>query len=304
MLEGADLSDYAWCNTNNHRDTEAYHQMAGPHFSAWYRERIEETRMDKWASTLGDLCGDRLVRSRVFIITPCQQRQFFQPAAVLASKGVRASRLMREEAEELAAELGLASEEAFVAPPSGWFVRTSACSPKDAMHDGGAGPHDSLTSVLLALFASERIHKSIKDYCNDMTVYLMPFDVAVNIQRELRVFVCEGSVSAISQYDIFNFSIFSHMSNEDLAGIAQKIDAFHRNEVAPRWSDAGGISSYVMDVEYIASDASKPEEQVRLIELNCFGAELAAASALFHWVHDASELYSARSLCMRIRALE
>jgi len=43
---------------------------------------------------------------------------------------------------------------------------------------------------------------------------------------------------------------------------------------------------------------------VRLIELNSFGAEMAATSALFHWVRDVEELYSAETICIRVRAAE
>ena len=136
----------------------------------------------------------------------------------------------------------------------------------------------------------------MKGYEDDIKVYLVPFDRAVAIERELRVFVSDNKVTAMSQYDVFNSSVFSSMNDEQLASVARCVDNFHRQQVLPLWD---GISSYVMDVEYIAED-----NRVQLIELNSFGAELAAASALFHWVRDANKLYASESPCIRVRATQ
>lgn len=257
--------------------------------------------MEKWAAALADLCGERLVGGRVLTISTSQQRRYFKPAAQLAKQGVRARRLLKEEADDLAAELLASFDKPLETPTMGWFVRSSACSPKDACHDGGAGPHQSLVDVLLALLASDRIHTSMRDYETDITVYLMPFDTTVNTDRELRVFVHERQVTAMSQYDCLNPScVFGKMDTEELAAVACCVDSFHRELVSPRWEAAGGIASYVMDVEYIMGEGADNEPQVRLIELNSFGAEYAAASALFHWVRDASELHSSSRLCIRV----
>jgi len=303
-LVGADVSDYQWCNTNNHRDTERYQSLEGPGFRQWYREQLDETSMERWAMPLAALCGERLTACRTLTIGASQQHRYFRPAAQVAFQGVSATRLLKDEAQDLASELEASLEEELVVPAQGWFVRTSACSPKDALEDGGAGPHHALLSVILALLASERIHKSMKDYSQDVVVYLMPFDETVTLQRELRVFVFEGQVAAMSQYDLFNASIFSEMSDEEQARVARCVDRFCRDHLNPRWAGIGGIASYVMDVECVPGHDADGEWQIRLVELNCFGAELAAGSALFHWVHDASELYSASRLCIRTRAAD
>ena len=53
-----------------------------------------------------------------------------------------------------------------------------------------------------------------------------------------------------------------------------------------------------MDVECVFANGTVAENEacvdIRLIELNSFGAELAAASGLFHWVRDATLLDSVR----------
>lgn len=278
--------------------------MEGPGFRQWYREQLSETAMQRWAIPLAALCGERLTTARTLTISASQQGRYFRPASEVAFQGVSASRLLKEEAQDLASELEASAGDELVAPAQGWFVRTSSCSPKDAFEDGGVGPHHSLLSVLLSLLASERIHKSMKDYSSDAVVYLIPFDETVTLDRELRVFVFEGNVAAMSQYDIFNPSIFSRMSDEQQAKVARCVDSFCRDQLNPQWAAIGGIASYVMDVECVPQDDADGEWQIRLIELNSFGAELAAGSALFHWVHDASEVYSSSRLCIRTRSAD
>lgn len=312
LLDGAELSSYQWCNTNNHRDTDRYVELTAQG-GDWYRSTQEETRMEKWAAVLGDLCGNRLLDVCKLIISASQQRRYFKPASQLALVGARASSLLKEEAEDLEEELMASCGKSLEPPVGGWFVRTSACSPKDAWHDGGAGPHQSLQKVLLALLASDRIHRSMQaeGYDVDTIVYLMPFDAKVSIGRELRVFVHERQVTAMSQYDVHSTSeIFAQMDNECLAAVAHCVDAFHRELLSPRWEAAGGIASYIMDVEYIENENGDENDdtkmrmgpQVRLIELNSFGAEQAAGSALFHWLRDSAELYSSDRLSIRIRS--
>jgi len=261
--------------------------------------------MQKWSSVLGEFCGQRLLYMHTVIISAEQQRRYFKPASQLAMAGARAKRLFADDARDLAEELLSTCAQDLEPPPLGWFVRTTACSPKDACQDGGAGPHYSLPEALLALLGSERIHRSMRDYNTDAIVYLMPFDPAVTLDRELRVFVHERRITAMSQYDCINpSSIFATMDDKRLAAVACCVDSFHRNLLSPRWESAGGVASYVMDVEYIGDTNGDEEPAVRLIELNCFGAESAAGSALFHWVRDSAELYSSNRLCIRVLSEE
>merc|ERR1711920_946367 len=133
-----------------------------------------------------------------------------------------------------------------------------------------------------------------------MGIYLMPFDTTVTIERELRVFVNNDRVTAMSQYDIFNLSSsFASKDDVELAEVAKLVVQFHDELLLPRWKAVGGTCSYVMDVEYVADQARDGPPQIRLIELNTFGAEMAAGSALFHWVHDHDTMYESDSVCIR-----
>jgi hypothetical protein len=100
----------------------------------------------------------------------------------------------------------------------------------------------------------------------------------------------------MSQYDVFSESVFSTMDDAELAQVAKAVDKYHQEAVIPLWN---GIDLYIMDVEYV-----KETDSVRLIELNSFGAEMASASALFHWVRDADLLHSSDQLCIRVRAAD
>lgn len=306
LLHGVeDVSNFTWCNTCNHRETETYlaWQRDGVELQT-YRQIMEETRMEQWQPVLEDLMRSP---SCTFIITPTQQRKYFLPSARrVAFQGIKAKHLVGEEASALAKEIEdshhQATGEPLQPPSQGWFVRTTACSPKDSQEDGGAGPHFSLVSVILALFASERVHVSMRSYKHNTKVYLFPFDPTVTVERELRVFVHQNQVTAMSQYDVYKTSsVFSPMDDKQLAAVSHLVNDFHRTEVLPRWK---GIENYVMDVEYCLPDDEQQTPCIQLIELNSFGAEMAAASGLFHWVRDKEELYSSDRLCIRVRAEE
>jgi len=159
VLDGIEQSDDTFRNTNNHHDTERYDELQHHGDSDWYQKVMTETRMEKWQSILGDLTRKP---HHVLSITASQQAKYFKPAAQLEKQGARAKTILRDEAEELAGKLQQSHEAPLEPPNQGWFVRTSACSNKDAQEDGGAGPHHSLVDVILALLASERVHTSMK----------------------------------------------------------------------------------------------------------------------------------------------
>ena len=306
MLDGVAESGYSWCNTCNHRGTEAYEQNQqrfGNNKEDWYQHIMAQTRMEKWISVLGHLVRPP---EQILTISAKQQKKYFDTPLCknIAFQGVRAKELLGDEAKDLANEFREISRSPLTPLTStsqGWFVRTSACSTKDSQSDGGAGPHFCLENALLSLFASERVHVSMKDYTNDVKVYLVPFDSTVTVAREMRVFVYKHQVTAISQYDVYNDdSILCAMSDAQLAEVAELVNVFHCKNVRDVWIEHGGIDSYVMDVEYDQGGV------VRLMELNSFGAEMAAASALFHWVRDANEITPleplGKGICFRVRA--
>ena len=307
MLEGVDGLNYDWCNTANHRETRLWNEWKEQGIErTMYKSIMDKTRMKRWLPIFQDTSCMRSPHAS-FVITSKQQKKYFESTQIrsCAFQCTRAGNLYGEEAEDLANEIKNEHSKLsqLEAPKGGWFVRTTACSPKDAQDDNGAGPHRTLKDVLLALFASERVHISMGDYSKDVTVYLFPFDQDVTVERELRVFVYKNKVTAISQYDVFNSSgTFTPMTDQQLAEVARQVDTFHENEVVPRWN---GSENYILDLEYVVDSLLATETAntaiIRMIELNSFGAEMAASSSLFHWIRDYDELYSSERLCIRVR---
>ena len=297
-IEGCELASFCWCNTNNHRDTKKGKELTDEAYCA----AVSATHFDKWFPVLRGLGGDRFDKCHVVRVSAEQIQRFLKPARQAAQNGVSAAQLFHEELATLAAELIEAQPPLAEGPSAaGWFVRTDSCSPKDAELDGGAGPHRSLLEVLIAVAGSQRCHAGMGSYRvtrgpGGMSIYLMPFDCEVTTRRELRVFVDRGVVTAFTQYSWTDAeSVFCTMSDRALASVAWAVDAFQRTSVHPLWTAAGGVASYVMDVECVVAKGTVAEDEacvdLRLIELNSFGAELAAASGLFHWVRDATLLY-------------
>ena len=104
------------------------------------------------------------------------------------------------------------------------------------------GPHYTLEGILMAIAASNRCQKELRlqNYQIDLPIYLSPFDPNARTSRELRVFVFERKITAISQYSWFNScSDFSNMSNGELVNVALAVVKFHKNLVAEAWKNAG-----------------------------------------------------------------
>ena len=282
-IEGHELPSFDWCNTNNHQDT-------GRRVSdEEYEERTSRTSMSQWLPALGHL--HRQQGSTLEVVVPASiLSTFFKPASEFARSGAAVHRVLGEEFEECAVQVAsqLPVDGTGKVPETGWFVRTTHCSPKDAEQEGGFGPHHSLKAVLMAVAASNRCQKALRvaNYKEDLTLYLSPFDREVRTSRELRVFVFNWEVTAISQYAWTNpSSDFSHMTDDELVKVGFLVNQFNRGQVGPAWRRMGGIDSYVMDVE-VAMEEKTTGHCVRLIELNAFGAEFSSGSALYHWLRD------------------
>ena len=96
----------------------------------------------------------------------------------------------------------------------------------------------------MAIAASNRCQKELRlqNYHMDLPIYLSPFDPNARTSRELRVFVFERKITAISQYSWFNsYSDFSNMSNDELVDVALAVVKFHKNLVVEAWKKNAGM---------------------------------------------------------------
>jgi len=281
-VAGSEASYFSVCNTNNHAsnlsDTE-------------YSDHISLTDRSVWLPVLGHLCGANKDTTEITIPARLVQT-YFTPAKQFADAGVAVHRVLGEDFQDCAAALLCVEEvrtKVTPVPPPGWFVCTTSCSPKDVV--GGVGPHYTLHTILMAVAASARCQRSLY-YGEDLTLYLSPYDNTARTSRELRVFVCDFVVTAISQYAWTDTQTdFSTMTDDKLEEVARMVARFNKELVVPAWRAVNGVESYVMDVEYIAGEGDDGNDVIRLIELNSFGAEFSSGSCLFLWLNDYKALY-------------
>jgi len=120
------------------------------------------------------------------------------------------------------------------------------------------------------------------------------FDDNWNDELELRVFVHNKKVTAISQYVWSCPGYFSKQSDPKLIEIAAKVIDYIQGEIIITLSGSIG-DSFVADLYY-----DDVLDKLRVIEFNCFGYWLAAGSALFHWINDKKILYGTDAVTFRV----
>jgi hypothetical protein len=169
---------------------------------------------------------------------------------------------------------------------AGIFVRTNACSPKDALQNT-MRPLHSLSECVEAVACSSRCQREF-NASPDATHSLIfaPWQPYLDGSNEFRVFVHQGIVTAMSQY-VWHKAYPWMLDHEAVTQAARNIVAFWHDRIAVEVP----FTECIMDVAVLL-DASY---EVKLIEFNPFGLEFASGSALFHWQHDADKLFSKTS---------
>lgn len=183
------------------------------------------------------------------------------------------SSLHEEELERIISRL----ENALPKSSTGWFFRFDQSSPKD-----GAGKWPMITArhVILQVVTSERARQCLQ---TGSTLYFCYFEPHWDPHRELRVFVNQGVVTAISQYNIDTL-YFSNLSDSRLKEIALTI-LDKMKKIMPDTCAALNLSTFICDV--LVED-----DEPRIIEFNSSGYWLAGGSGYFHWQHDRDLLYN------------
>lgn len=172
-----------------------------------------------------------------------------------------------------------------------YFCRLDQCSPKDSIN--GRKPITSRKELLDALITSIRCareyqHLTTKNSAvGALYIYLLPWreDWHQDSAIEYRVFCYHSRVTAISQYHWPKDQGIKKYPENHLKEMALQIVIFCEEEIVPFLSDKTD-NNWVIDV--MVTD----NEKVELVEVNTFGAELAAGSALFSWIPDRNVLYS------------
>ncbi len=166
----------------------------------------------------------------------------------------------------------------------GYFVRVNNVSLKYGEHK--EGPYYSFRQILESIVSSIRGHSPIKEDTTELVIYFLDW-VNINPKYEFRVFVFENKITAISQQNLYSILFEEYTDNPEKfeQDIKPKLDLVVNYFYSVMIQKIDWISSYTFDFAIV-------DDQPYFIELNCFGKEYAAGSALFHWLLDENILYN------------
>lgn len=286
VIRGIPLADVQVphvCNTNNHTELDwTYGRILT---STEYREIISHSNRCHWRHL------QRVDEEIIFTLSQSEISLILEASSSSIHTGRRPLTLL-EELDELEKELPNIQGR--------YFCRLDQCSPKDSIC-GGKKPITSRKELLDVLITSIRCARACRDHLtmndpaigNPLNIYLLPWrdDWHQPNAIEYRVFchrqaLCYHSrVTAISQYQWPVNQGVGNSSEDCLKEVVKTIVMFCEERIIPFLSDKTG-GNWVIDV--MVTDNKK----VELVEVNTFGAELAAGSALFAWIPDQSILYS------------
>lgn len=167
------------------------------------------------------------------------------------------------------------------------FVRTENVSLKSGQH--GVGPYKNLKMIMESLVTCRPTHTpfnktGLKDYTDDIEIYLFKWNEKITEDglREFRVFVYNNNITCISQQNLYTANTLLQNNPELIKVYVDAIVEYHKKHIQNKL----GYDSYSLDMSII------DELDVYFIEINCFGKEYAAGSALFHWIDDEEKMYS------------
>lgn len=265
--EDYDLNDF---NTNNHPKAETDLEAK----DLDYKVEIARTNLEKWCNVI----EYPIAFQHKFL--PGEVKYLLE-ASQIGRISQRVSSLHTEELEQITERLELEMKNNNIVSPTGWFFRFSSCSPKDGCRNF---PMLSAKEIVDQMASSERAFKALTD--GNTTIYLCKFDPQWVTQRELRVFVSKGKVTAISQYNPFSRGILSNFTQVENVTIVRNIMELIEEKLFSILLEQLGTPNFVADI-YVEESLD-----VRVIEFNSFGYWLASGSALFHWLKDKEKMYN------------
>ena len=162
-----------------------------------------------------------------------------------------------------------------------YFVRTERVSLKTGMH--GAGPYTSLKQIFESLVTCTDNHSplNIKFLTEQyLKLYLMPW-IKIDSNKEFRIFVYNNKITAISQQNIYQTNTilkpYENIKKVIIKNWIEIITSYFETTIKPNITHT---KNYTIDLALLEND--KPY----FIEINSFGKDYAAGSALFHWIID------------------
>ncbi len=149
-----------------------------------------------------------------------------------------------------------------------YFVRTENVSLKY-----GKKIYNNTKDIIIDIITSPNRHTPLNKKVKELILYLIePVEIDKNL--EFRVFVYNNKVTAISQQFIYQKNTI--ITDNNVLSICNKIVEYIYNHIIP----------YINHIKNYTIDLAIVNNNVYFIELNSYGAEYAAGSALFHWIID------------------
>lgn len=159
-----------------------------------------------------------------------------------------------------------------------FMMRLDECSCKD-VHDGFVVPYDSIYDFFIDVVQSRRaLYWLSQQRRNPGCIIVSTWRDDVSMNREFRVFVYHGKVTAVSQY-MWKTPLNWHVSRDTLAHIVTFTQNLFSNRLIT-------LISAVVDVHVHDSGT------VSLVEVGPFGLSYGSGSTLFHWDRDRDILES------------
>ena len=166
----------------------------------------------------------------------------------------------------------------------GFFVRVNNVSLKYGEHK--EGPYNNIRNILKSIVSCIGSHSPLKYNTNEINIYLIKW-MDIKPEFEFRVFVFNNKITAISQQNIYSVVYNNYLENENIFNefMKKKLDIIVNYFYEEMIQKITWISNYTFDFALINNNPY-------LIELNSFGKEFAAGSALYHWLLDEKILYN------------
>ena len=163
-------------------------------------------------------------------------------------------------------------QESMFCNSSHYFVRCENVSLKYGQH--GIGPYHSLKMIIESLVSCIEGHKPIYHDTTYIVVYLLPF-IPMEPHKEFRVFVHNNRITAISQQDVH--SVFKELNDNVITEYYKIVSEYFYQNINYLITEK---QNYTYDFVIL------PDGKPYFIEMNSFGPQYAAGSALFHWITD------------------
>ncbi|KAH7354631.1 hypothetical protein BKA65DRAFT_581025 [Rhexocercosporidium sp. MPI-PUGE-AT-0058] len=271
-------------NAYNHHALAPWLAETGILTPLYFYRRAQEIRpfnMARWITP--PAVRQHMLRCPTFVLdfTPEHLQRILRAAAISRYGAAENLPLVKGDLEKMADELGNLDD----VPAEGFFVRVSNCSLKDA-DDGNQKPLYTIYDALIKIISSKRAVHSLLDLQSesdtvDHKIFFFPYFEDLDKLSEWRCFIYNGDIVAISQTRFYQ-NHHAGVKDEALRDLVRQARRLWR-QIAPAFE----FDSTILD---LYADVREAGFQIKLIEMNPWGAHLGTGSLLFHWIDDADIL--------------